>query len=187
MNWYQDVQKKQQEKHKVFISYYHQDDQRYKDLFEKNFGHLMISKSVGPGDIDSDLNTEYVKQLIQKDYLDDASVVIVLVGPKTKGRKHVDWEISAALNKKIGAYSGLFGILLPDFLLSGDNRYQYEDIPARLADNVKSEFACVYTWSSLCFDEEAVKNAIHIAFNARVDKSHKINNSRPQMQRNTCS
>ena len=33
-------------KHKVFISYYHDEDQCYKNEIEENFGHLFISKSV---------------------------------------------------------------------------------------------------------------------------------------------
>lgn len=187
MDWFQEALKRQQEKHKVFVSYYHYDDQRYRDAFEKHFGSLFISKSVQPGDIDTDVSTEYVKHLIHDDYLDDASVIIVLVGPKTLGRKHVDWEISAGLNKKVGGYSGLMAILLPEFRLSADGKYQYEDIPARLADNVKSDYAKVYTWSWLCADAHRVKNAIQTAFDDRVGKADKIDNSRSQMQRNTCS
>jgi MTH538 TIR-like domain (DUF1863) len=173
--------------HKLFISYYHKDDQRYRDYFESRFRHLFISKSVQPGDICSDVSTEYIKHLIQDDYLDDASVIGVLIGPNTRGRKHVDWEISAALNKKVGGYSGLFGILLPTFPLLGNGNYRYEDIPPRLADNVKSGFAAVYTWTSLCSDPLSVKNAIQLAFDSRINKEKLIDNSRLQMQKNTTS
>lgn len=34
--------------------------------------------------------------------IEDSSVLVVLAGPYTWGRKHADWEISAALNKKVG-------------------------------------------------------------------------------------
>jgi hypothetical protein len=173
------------DRHKVFISYYHRDDQRYKEAMERHFGHLFIAKSVASGDIDTDISTEYIKRLIQEGYLDDASVLIVLVGPNTYGRKHVDWEIAAALNKKIGGYSGLIGILLPEFSLSSEQKYRYEDIPARLADNVKAEYATVYTWAWLCADHQRVKDAIQTAFTSRLAKSDLIDNSRLQMQRNT--
>ena len=61
------------EKHKAFVSYYHFDDQGYRELFEKSIGDLIISKSVSDGDIDSDNSDGYIKQLIQKDFLSDCS------------------------------------------------------------------------------------------------------------------
>lgn len=36
-------------RHKVFISYYHEDDQKYKDNFEKLFKDIFINKSVQDG------------------------------------------------------------------------------------------------------------------------------------------
>ncbi len=180
--------RKKEELHKVFISYYHKDDQFYRDKFEKNFGHLFISKSVKPGDIDSDLSDDYIKRLIQDDYISDSSVVLVLVGAKTKCRKHVDWEISAGLNKKVGGYSGLIGILLPTFTFDSDGKsYYYRDIPARLADNIKSEFAEIYKWDWVCGSDDRIKNAIETAFNNRVDKKEKIDNSRKQFENDLCS
>lgn len=68
--------------HKTFVSYYHNDDQAYKEKFENIFGDLIISKSVEKDDIDSDNSDEYIKQLIQKDYLADTTVLAVLVGLK---------------------------------------------------------------------------------------------------------
>ena len=174
-------------RHKVFISYYHKDDQYYRDEFERRFGHLFINKSVKPGDIDSDLSDEYIKRLIQEGYLTDSSVVLVLVGPKTYCRKHVDWEISAGLNKKVGGHSGLVGLLLPEFPLSYDNKYNYSDIPARLADNVKSGYAKIYTWNYACSGDEIIKSVIQEAFDNRISKADKIDNTRRQLQINLCS
>jgi len=174
-------------RHKVFISYYHHDDQAYKDTFEKSFGHLFINKSVGDGDIDTDVSTEYVKRLIQLGYISDSSVIVVLIGPKTKCRKHVDWEISAALAKKVGGYSGLIGILLPTFQLLPNGNYSTTEIPERLADNVTSKYATVFTWDWVCQSDQRIKDAIEKAFTSRVSDSDKIRNSRLQMSRNTCS
>jgi hypothetical protein len=176
----------QQTQHKVFISYYHRADQWNRDRFEQAFGHLFISKSVQLGGIDSDLSTDYIKCLIQEGYISDSSVVIVLVGQKTYCRKHVDWEISAGLNKKINGYSGLLGILLPDFPLTPNGQYYFKDIPARLADNVKTGYANVYTWNWLCSSHQLIQDAIQEAFQHRVSASDKIDNSRIQMGRNLC-
>lgn len=182
MNYYSQLQ--QEVRHKVFISFYHYDDQVYRDAFVKVFGHLFISKSVEDGDIDSDTSDTYVKRLIQEDYLDDASVVIVLCGPNTLKRKHVDWEISAALNKKVGGYLGLVGILLPEFPLTPNSEFYHKDLPPRLAANVKSGFVSIYKWDDACASAEAIKNIIQTAFDARVNKANLIDNSLPQFQNN---
>ncbi|GIX40489.1 MAG: hypothetical protein KatS3mg129_0222 [Leptospiraceae bacterium] len=108
MSWNYFFESKKDTRHKVFINYYHKEDEYYRNRFEELFGHLFINRSVKPGDIDTDVSTEYIKRLIQEDYISDISVLVVLVGSKTYCRKHVDWEISAALMKKVGGYSGLF-------------------------------------------------------------------------------
>lgn len=173
-------------RHKTFVSYYHWADQRYRDAFEKAFGHLFISKSVQPGDIATDVSAEYIKRLILEGYITDASVLVVLVGSKTLCRKHVDWEISAGLNKKVGGYSGLIGILLPDVPLLPNGNFQYESLPARLADNARTGYADIYTWNWITASEENVRTAIQTAFDARVSRASKIDNSRAQLGRNLC-
>ena len=70
-------------KHNVFLSFYHQDDESYKQRFEQLFGDLCISRSVHPGDINTENSDEYVKLLIRNNYISGASVVIVLVGANT--------------------------------------------------------------------------------------------------------
>lgn len=170
------IERRLDTRHKVFLSYYHDNDQFYKNEFERLFGHLFLNKSVGKGEIDPDLSDEYIKHLIQKGYITDASVLIVLIGPKTYCRKHVDWEISAALSKKVGGYSGLLGILLPTFPLYSNDEYYYNDLPPRLADNVKTGYAEIYTWDWITLYEERIKNAVEEAFNSRINKSDKIDN-----------
>ncbi len=186
MSWNYLFESQKDTRHKVFISYYHKEDEYYRNRFEELFGHLFINKSVKPGDIDTDISDEYIKRLIQQEYITDASVVLVLVGPKTHCRKHVDWEISAGLMKKVGGYSGLLGILLPEFPLTSEGKYYYDDLPPRLADNVKTSYAKIYTWNWVCAYEYRIKEAIEEAFKARVEKAHLIDNSRPQFKRNKC-
>lgn len=78
MSWDYLFESKKDTQHKVFISYYHKDDQYYRNRFEELFGDLFISKSVEPGDIDTDVSTEYIKRLIQQNYITDTSVLVVL-------------------------------------------------------------------------------------------------------------
>ena len=166
-------------KHKVFVSYYHKDDQVYKNYIDSNFKDKIINKSVMNNDINSDNSDEYIKRLIREDYISDSSVVIVLVGKNTKTRKHVDWEIYAALRGSINGNSGLICILLPE-VKSSYNTFSY--IPARLADNIKSGYCKIYYW------DDAIRNfqsIIDEAFNNRIKFRNNINNTRQQMRNNT--
>ncbi len=95
--------------HNVFVSYHHDNDQRYKDelvrMGEENA--VFIDKSVGGGDIPDDLTGQQIRRRVRDEYLRDSTVTIVLVGIATKRRKHVDWEIYSSMydgtvNKKSG-------------------------------------------------------------------------------------
>ncbi|MFA6015671.1 MAG: TIR domain-containing protein [Gallionellaceae bacterium] len=186
MSLFEDIMKTAQlVRRKVFISYYHKDDQKYRDSLEEDFGHMFISKSVQPGDISTDVSTDYIKALINQDFLSDASVLLVLVGPKTLCRKHVDWEISAALSSKVGGNSGVAAILLPELPLLSDG-FDPATLPPRFYDNQASGYAIAYKWSYATASEANMRSIIETAFEARLSKKNLISNSRIQMGRNTC-
>lgn len=171
-------------KRKTFVSYYHQDNQDDRTKFENLFGDLIVSKSVEKDDIDSDNSDEYIKQLIQKDYLADTTVLVVLIGPKTKCRMHVDWEISGALNLKVGDNNaGLLGIKLPGHPDFGTGQHSYDLLPGRLSDNLKSGYAIIRDWTD---DRVKMQSYIEEAFANRSSKKDMRDNSRVQMQKNTC-
>lgn len=171
-------------KRKSFISYYHRDDEKYREQFEKLTDYLIVNKSVQENDISSENDQEYIKQLIQKEYLKDTTVLIVLIGNKTKCRKHVDWEISGALNFKVGdTYAGLLGLLLPNHSDYGTSKANYDLMPARLADNFKTEYAIIRDWTE---DNDKIQSYIELAFANRSIKDEKRTNSRAQMKNDTC-
>lgn len=168
-------------RHKVFISYHHQ-DQYYKDQFEEYFGSecdSFVSRSVSEGDIDTYLRTETIRQKIRDEFIADATVMIVLIGNGTWRRKHVDWEIGSGLrDTKYNSRTGLIGILLPNYssavsypltstdlkFTSGYNQYNPYTIPPRLHDNVECGFAKIYSWPNSGAD---LRNWVHEAFNRR--------------------
>lgn len=167
---------------KTFVSYYHYDDQDYRDRFENLFGDLVISKSVEDGDIDCDNCADYIKQLIQQQYLADASLLVVLIGARTKCRKHVDWEISGVLNFKVGDnYSGVLGLFLPAHLDFGSQNYSPDSVPKRLSANFNSGYAIARDWTD---DRPTMQKYLEIAFKTRKEKAKIVNLSIPQMQRN---
>ena len=103
-------------KHKVFISYHHDNDQWAKEkLLELNREYdIFIDGSVDTGDISDDLSDEEIRKIIRDKYLRDTTVTILLVGTETKNRKHIDWEFySSMYDGKVNKKSGILVIQLP--------------------------------------------------------------------------
>ena len=171
-----------QTKHRVFASFHHK-DQVWRDLWDGITRTIAVNVSVGDGEIDDSSSAGYIKRLIQLEYITQASVVVVLIGPRAYCRKHIDWEISAGINAKVGGRSGLLGILLPNHPDFGKPNYSYANVPPRLADNVQSGYAIVYDWTS---DVAALKTRIELAFRNRVALSDRADNSRLQLAQNVC-
>ena len=168
-------------RHKVFISFYHHDDQKYKDYIDAHLSSNIINKSVSDGEYDSDNSDEYIKRLIREDKISDSSVIVVLVGPNTWRRKHVDWEIYAGLRDSINGSAGLVAVMLPELRIASDGGWFYDDMPGRLADNVRSGYAECYSWK---YAIQNFNTIIEEAFENRVAKKALKDNSRKQMQRN---
>ena len=83
---------------KVFISYYHEGDQEYKNRLSQALRNKAVDVSVREGDIEEEgLHLDEIRRRIRDNHIAGATVTIVLIGPCTWGRKHVDWEISASL------------------------------------------------------------------------------------------
>ncbi|MEH2328007.1 TIR domain-containing protein [Nostoc sp.] len=170
-------------KHSVFLSYYHNRDECWRQYFEQLFGNLFINKSVKIGDISKKLNAQSVREYIYNNYIFGVSILVVLVGEKTYCRKHIDWEISGALMQNTGNASGLVGLCLPTHPNYKQGHYNFDIIPPRLVDNIKSGYAQIYDWTE---DENTVAKWIEEAAKLRINQRHFINNSRPLIKRNRC-
>ncbi len=139
-------------RHKVFISYFHEDDQKYKDRLVQALDDRSVDKSVSQGDVhDEGLRLDEIRRRIRDDHIADATVTIILIGPCTWQRKHVDWEISASLiHRPNNRRCGLLGLLLPTHPdhSKGAKERNPRLIPPRLARNIegKSPFAAIYDW-----------------------------------------
>ena len=155
--------------HKVFISYHHDNDQKYKEALIE-FGErysIFVDRSVDTGDIPDNWTDEQIRRTIRDRYLRDSTVTVILVGKETRRRKHVDWEIHSSMydgsvNKRSGIvvinlpgiseyFSAPYGnqekqILYPDITswTTIEQRAEYERrypyMPGRIIDNLmKSE------------------------------------------------
>lgn len=198
--------------HKIFISYHHANDQRWKEslLAFGEANKIFIDRSVDTGDISDELDDETIRQKIRDEYLRDSTVTIVLVGQETRKRKHVDWEIYSSMidgskNKKSGILvvnlptAGHFPVIAPHknekemvypemtWKSSGSfsevkNTYPYA--PDRIIDNiVKPEALVSVTNWSTCADPKKLELLIEFAYRDRGICEYDL--SRPMRRRNS--
>ena len=158
-------------KHKIFISYYHDEDQDYADELTDLYEDAIIDKSLH-GDIGY-LQNDTILNKIRKEHLKDSTVTVVLVGMHTYGRKWVDWEIYASL-RPYGARTrnGLVAVYLP----------QHSKKHFRLTDNIRSGYAVKLKWDDLSAEENFI-GAVHLAWNRR-RRDDLVDNVRTLRERN---
>jgi antiphage defense system Thoeris ThsB-like protein len=111
---------------------------------------------------------------IRENYVTGSSCTIVLVGRDTWGRKFVDWEIMATLDKG----HGLIGVQLPTAPVQSNNTII---VPDRLHDNIQSGYALWLSWQQITASAQTL--AQHIAHANRQDK-RLIRNNRERRLRN---
>ena len=173
-------------RHKVFISC-HDQDREYKGRFLQMMGDSVVDVSVDEDDIDdTGLVAAAISREIRDEYIRQSSVTIVLIGPCTWQRMHVDLEIHFSIrDTDFNRRCGLLGILLPEHPDYESEEYCDRLIPARLADNIGGENAYteLYDWPSKRLGRrDKVRQWIEEAFSRR--KKILPDSGRPLLQGN---
>lgn len=172
-------------KRNLFISYYHKDDQGKREEFNNIFGDLIINQSVMLDEINGENSDDYIHRLINQGYMRDTTVLAVLLGPNTKCRKHVDWEIGGALNRKVGdRYAGLLGIRLsshPDYGLGAT--YNTANYSERFMANIDSGYAVIIDWTE---DRKKLQDAVELAFSRRSESDKIVNANISRLIKDLC-
>lgn len=195
-------------RHKVFISYYHRDDQYYKDKLI-SFNELNPNTwqtqsifedySVHENEIDdTGLTSEQIRCIIRDEYIKDATVLILLCGQNTRKRKHIDWEIHAAMyDSEKNPQMGILVINLPTInqsvrastneekpLLSDNGHWfslktrqefeqYYPYMPSRIIDNfIKDVPITVVEWNRVQGDPQILKQLIDNAYSRRFEVTY---------------
>ncbi|RNM04047.1 TIR domain-containing protein [Dickeya undicola] len=188
-------------KHKVFISYHHNNDQYYKnELLKLNKIHeIFIDKSVDTGDIDENLEDQVIREKIRDEYLRDSTVTILLVGTETRKRKHIDWELySSMYDGKINKKSGILVINLPSITgniraahgeqknypeinwTTYNSRNEYEKnhpyLPERIIDNMLNSKVkiSVTNWDNIKSDPYFLSELIDKTCNSRINNDYDL-------------
>lgn len=172
-------------KRNVFVSYYHNDNQIKRQEFDNLFGDLIINQSVMLDEIDGENSDDYIHRLINQGYMKDTTVLTVLLGPNTKCRMHVDWEIGGALNVRVGGrYAGLLGIRLPSHPDYGLGKtYNEGNYSERFYANIESDYAVVIDWTE---NRKELQDAIEMAFSKRSQSDKIVNIAIPRLTENLC-
>lgn len=157
---------------RVFVSYYHDQDQFWYDRFSALFGdaYEVVTDRSLERRIDSD-DPEYVRRAIRERNITGTSMTVVLCGGETWKRRWVDWEIFMTLNKQ----HALLGVVLPNHIVFGESIL----VPDRLAANIRSGYAHWVHWTESPFE---LSQAISTA-RERAKQTRHIDNSLPQVKR----
>ena len=78
--------------HKVFITYHHSNDQRYKEKLVE-FGEqysIFVDRSVDTGDIPDEWSDQQIRRTIRDRYLKDSTVTVVWSGDKQEDARFPD-------------------------------------------------------------------------------------------------
>ena len=184
-------------RHKVFISYYHDDDQLYKNEIERwnKIYHLFEDYSVNDGDIDDTyLTDEAIRVKIRDNYIKDATVLILLCGRNTKYRKFIDWELHAAMyDTEKNPKMGILVVNLPfcrnnvraaerrekeivssnttwtSYTKRSEYENAYPDLPSRLIDSFVSKCSNItlVNWDTIVKDHYALQELVDFAYKRR--------------------
>lgn len=163
-------------KHRVFVSFHHGKDQPYYEAFSTAFHDTydVIYDNSLERRVDSE-DVDYVMRRIRENYITGTSCTIVLVGAETWGRKYVDWEIKATLDKA----HGLIGVYLPTAARDpNDNKIL---VPPRLHDNIQSNFALWLSWEQITASAAQLERYIA---DAKARNTQLIVNNRDRRLRN---
>lgn len=154
---------------KLLVSYDPDTDGYWRTRFSDLFGEQFPMHSVGATAFDYDGCEDFKSRLVSAGYLDQETVVVVLVGPKTYARRQVDWEIAAALELLESRHPGLLAIRLPTHPDHGKQTVNPRRVPQRLVDNLKSGYVRLHDWTESARDlevrlHEALQNARYNAY-----------------------
>lgn len=106
--------------HKIFISFKYTEHRHYKyyleklnDIFDNN---IFVNYSLSENEIEEEkYNDEGIRRIIRDNYIQDATVLILLNGQGMRDSKFIDWEIQAAMtDTDLNPKMGILVINLPE-------------------------------------------------------------------------
>ena len=163
----------------IFLSY-DSADEYWRTRFDDVFGRDCPYRSVRPMQVPTEDGAEYGRLLREKGYMDEETVVVVLIGPRTFSSRKVDWEIASAFDNAGGRPCGLLAVRLPNHEDYQKPSVNPRRIPQRLADNLKSGYLKLYDWTESL---QELQTRLYAALKDARTGAAKVKNARALMER----
>lgn len=141
--------------HTVFLSYHYGVEDRHRASFEailSEMGAVTIGASTSRLDaMTLGADEQAHRRLVRQAVLADASIVVALISGALWKRRHVDWELAAALaHDEHQPRLGLMSVILPSHYnaYSGvaPDHYTPCNLPPRLYDQIEAGYASIHGW-----------------------------------------
>ena len=133
----------QKHKQRLYVGYDHLADGPYYEAFKRMFSSLyeIVRDNSMERELDGDDAEGFIRQ-VRGESMDECAGAIILCGGRTHLGKFVDWEIKAALDRKLS----LIGIILPS---NPDDPLRGPLLPERMRVNFEGGFAVICRWHEL--------------------------------------
>lgn len=143
----------------MFFGSCHKHDQPNKEFLVRHCAPGFINMSVSNDDMNIGVSSADHKRWIQSGFIEDTSVMVVLVIKKTKQQKPGDSEIFSTLNKRLGGSSLFYARLLPTLACALDGRYLVDKLPSPLVVKINSASIKMNAWNLVCAKESRIIKA----------------------------
>jgi phage tail protein X len=165
----------QKQKPKLYIGYDHYADGPYFEGFRRLYGSLYepIRDNSLAREIDGDDAEDFLRQA-KDGAMQGCAAAVILCGARTHLGKFVDWEIKAALDRKLS----LIGIILPTNPGEAEGKPW---LPQRLQANFDGGFAVLCRWQELASTQVDFGTRFRFAL---AQPTHRIDNSLPLRSHN---
>jgi hypothetical protein len=131
---------------KIFISYVRNDSEKYINEIKKKLTDMQFDPITEMVDLTKKYDDQGIRTIIRDKYMKDCDYVLVLLSENSWKRKHIDWEISAALrDSKFNPRKAVVTVFMPSY---GEMFIRNTSkTPQRLIGNIKSGYIQTITYN----------------------------------------
>jgi hypothetical protein len=133
---------------KIFISYVRNDSKKYINEIKKKLTDMQFDPITEMVDLTKKYDDQGIRTIIRDKYMKDCDYVLVLLSKNSWKRKHIDWEISAALrDSKFNPRKAVVTVFMPSYgeiFIRNTSK-----TPQRLIGNIKKGYIQTITYNQL--------------------------------------
>jgi hypothetical protein len=131
---------------KIFISYVRNDSEKYINKIKKKLIDMQFDPITEMVNLAKKYDDQGIRTIIRDKYMKDCDYVLVLLSENSWKRKHIDWEISAALrDSEFNPRKAVVTVFMPSYgeMFIRNN----SKTPQRLIGNIKRGYIQTVTYN----------------------------------------